>query len=196
MIDSAAEIERSLAVQSALRGEAAVIEAIARQMARVLVGGGTVWAFGNGGSAADAEHLVAELVGRYGKTRRPFAAVALSANTTLLTALANDLGFSSVYARQVQALARPGDLVVGISTSGRSTNVVEGLAVARGIGAATVALTGSQGDDLVPVSDLVLRVDSTETPRIQEGHRLAIHCICAGVERFLTADSPPDLALE
>ncbi len=186
----ARDIEDSIAVQAALLGEVPVIEAIARQVATVLASGGKLLALGNGGSAADAQHLVAELVGRYATLREPYAAIALSANTPLLTALANDLGFESVYARQVQALARPGDLVVGISTSGRSANVVQALKVARACGAVTVALTGSEGEDLVAVSDLILRVGATETPRIQEGHRLVIHCICRWVEALLATGAP------
>lgn len=151
--------------------------------------GGTLFTFGNGGSAADAEHLAAELVGRYDLDRRPLAAVALTTNTAALTAIANDYGFDEVFARQVRALAGPTDVVLGISTSGRSPNVVAGLAAAAEVGALRLALVGSAGFE--GDADSVLRVAPDHTPGVQEAHRLAWHLLCVGIDAALDAPLVP-----
>lgn len=151
--------------------------------------GGTLFTFGNGGSAADAEHLAAELVGRYHLDRRPLAAVALTTNTAAVTAIANDYGFDHVFARQVRALAGPTDVVLGISTSGRSPNVVAGLAAAAEVGAHRLALVGSAGFE--GDAESVLRVAPDHTPGVQEAHRLAWHLLCVGVDAALEAPLPP-----
>jgi rfaE bifunctional protein nucleotidyltransferase chain/domain len=151
--------------------------------------GGTLFTFGNGGSAADAEHLAAELVGRYHRDRRPLAAVALTTNTAAVTAIANDYGFEQVFARQVRALAGPADVVLGISTSGRSPNVVAGLAAAAEVGARRLALVGSAGFE--GDAESVLRVAPDHTPGVQEAHRLAWHLLCVGVDAALEAPLGP-----
>jgi D-sedoheptulose 7-phosphate isomerase len=141
--------------------------------------------FGNGGSAADAEHFVTELVGRYRQERDPLPAVALTANTPQLTALANDLGYEQIFARQVRAFAKPGDVVIGISTSGRSVNVITGLQEARDRGAHTIALIGADIIGLAAVAETVISVPATDTPRVQEAHSVIIHILCDIIERAL-----------
>lgn len=140
---------------------------------------------GNGGSAADAQHLAGELVGRFLKERRPLPAVALNANTSVLTALGNDYGFKEVFARQVAALGQPGDVLVAISTSGDSSNVLRAAEAARAKDMKVIGLTGADGGKLKDLCDLCLCVPSTSTPRIQEMHILIGHIICELVEAAL-----------
>lgn len=137
--------------------------------------GGKLLVFGNGGSAADAQHLAAELVNRFRRERAPLPALALTTDTSILTAVGNDYDFDLIFVKQIEALGRPGDIALGISTSGRSANVLKALARARELGLYTVGLTGGDGGRLPEVADLVLTVPSTETPRIQEGHLLFLH---------------------
>jgi len=144
---------------------------------------GKLLLFGNGGSAADAQHLAAELVGRFRHERPALPALALTTDSSVLTALGNDLGFGQVFARQVQALGRPGDLALGLSTSGRSANVVAGLQVARDRGLRTAALTGADGGDLAGLADTLLCVPSSDTARIQEMHILLGHLLCEALEK-------------
>ena len=144
--------------------------------------GGKVLAFGNGGSAADAQHFAAELVGRYRADRRGLAAIALSADTSAVTAIANDFGFDRVFARQIEALGRVGDVAVGITTSGRSANVVAGLEAALARGIATGALTGGDGGRVAELAHAPIVVPGTVTARIQEVHRTLLHAICKLVE--------------
>lgn len=145
---------------------------------------------GNGGSAADAMHICAELVGRFLRDRHPLPAIALNADQTILTALGNDYGYVTVFARQVEALARPGDVVWGISTSGNSKNVVEALRQARASGAFTIALTGEGGGALAQHADVLLAVPLSATPRIQEIHVLTYHLICEAVEAEVCSERP------
>lgn len=140
---------------------------------------------GNGGSAADSQHLAAELEGRFLIDRRPFAAVALTTNTSSLTAIGNDFGFDTVFERQVRGLGRANDALFAISTSGNSANVLRALQAAREIGLVTIGLTGSTGGKMAPLCDLALRIPSPSTPRIQEMHILAGHIVCDIVERAL-----------
>jgi D-sedoheptulose 7-phosphate isomerase len=140
---------------------------------------------GNGGSAADAQHIAAELSGRFYHDRDPLFAEALHVNTSYLTAVANDYGYDHVYSRLVKAKGRPGDVLFGISTSGNSTNITEALRVAREQGMVTVSMTGLTGGKMRGLSDLLLNVPSTDTPRIQEVHILLGHIICELVEREL-----------
>jgi D-sedoheptulose 7-phosphate isomerase len=165
-----------------LAGQADIIVRIARVMIDALESGGKVIAFGNGGSAGDAQHLAGELVGRYIADRAALPAIALTADSSVVTAIANDYGFAEVFARQIEALGRPGDVAVGITTSGRSENVLRGFKAARSVRVTTVALTGRAGLALGDV-DLELRIASDVTARIQEAHAAAIHCICDLVER-------------
>jgi D-sedoheptulose 7-phosphate isomerase len=152
---------------------------------RAVRGGGKILFFGNGGSAADAQHIATELVVRYQADRPAIAALALTTDTSVLTAAGNDLGFDSLFARQIEALGRAGDVAVGISTSGRSPNVLRGLAAARAGGLATVGMTGGSPGALRDHCDLVLAVPSTTTARIQELHILLGHVLCAGIESRL-----------
>jgi D-sedoheptulose 7-phosphate isomerase len=143
--------------------------------------------FGNGGSAADAQHLAAEFVGRYLRERPPLPALALHANSSAVTAIANDYGYDQIFARQIQALAAPGDVAVGISTSGNSANVIEALATARKMRVVTVGLTGSNGGRMRDVADILIAAPSSETPRIQECHILVGHALCDAVEEAMLA---------
>ena len=155
-----------------------------RELARVLLGGGRLLAAGNGGSAAQAQHLTAELVGRYREDRRPFSAICLSAETSTLTAIANDYAPAELYARQVEAHARPGDVVVLMSTSGRSPNVVEAARRARSVGATTWAFSGPAGP-LSEACDDALCVASPYTATVQELHLVALHLVCASLDHEL-----------
>lgn len=177
----------SLAVISALTEMHDTISRIAARLTACLEGGGTIYLCGNGGSAADAQHVAAELVGRFLRERRPLPAVALTCNTSLLTSIANDYDFSQIFARQVRAHVGPQDCLVGISTSGRSANVLAALAAARELGAATIGFTGAEGHDLAALCDECLLAPSTHTPRIQEAHLVAWHLICDLVERGTVA---------
>jgi D-sedoheptulose 7-phosphate isomerase len=178
-------IDEHLQVVQAMRQQRSVLEAIARQIAGVLRGGGKLLLCGNGGSAADAQHVAAEFVGRYRQNRIPLPAIALTTDTSILTAVGNDFDFADVFARQVEALARPGDLVVGISTSGKSPNVLKAVEAARRKGAATLAFTRTGGEPLVSLADLTFAAPSTDTPRVQEAHLLAWHIICDLLEAEL-----------
>lgn len=140
---------------------------------------------GNGGSAADAQHFAAEIVGRFKLERAALPAVALSTDTSILTAIGNDYGFDAVFSRQVEALATAGDVVIGISTSGNSPNVLKALELARGRSCRTVGLLGKDGGSIKAACDLALIVPSSDTPRIQEGHITIIHIICDLVEKAL-----------
>ena len=141
--------------------------------------------FGTGGSAADAQHLTAELVGRFEADRRPVAAIALTTNQSILTAWSNDHSFDDVFARQVEALGREGDVALGISTSGKSSNVVQGLRKARARGLRTAGLTGKGGGVMVDICDVLLTVPLESTARIQEVHLVTYHAICGALEERL-----------
>jgi len=168
-----------------LAGHSGQIAAACRLVAASLKGGGKLLVFGNGGSAADAQHMAAELVGRFRLERRGLPAVALTTDTSVLTALANDYGFESVFERQVRALGRLGDVACGISTSGGSANVARGLAAARELGLRTLALTGEAGGEVATAAEVAVKVPSKATPRIQEAHALVCHIICEAVEAEL-----------
>lgn len=159
----------------------------ASTIASALGSGRKVLAFGNGGSAGDAQHLVAELVGRFQKERAGFAAVALTADSSLLTSVANDYGFERVFARQVEALGAPGDVAVGITTSGRSPNVTAALTSARARGLRTIALTGRDGGDAGRLAEVHVNVPDDCTARVQEVHITLIHAICEIVETGVTS---------
>ena len=141
--------------------------------------------FGNGGSAADAQHIAAELVNKFELERMALPAIALTTDTSILTSIANDYDYSRIFARQVEALAEEGDVVIGISTSGTSPSVIKGIGVAREKGAKTIGLTGKNGGKLAKIVDLVLKVPSNDTPRIQEAHITILHIICYLIEKKL-----------
>ena len=156
--------------------------AAADAISRSLDGGGKVLAFGNGGSASDAQHLVAELVGRFEAERRSLAGLALTADSNVVTAIANDYGYEAVFTRQVEGLGRPGDVAVGISTSGRAPNVLAGLVAARKAGLVTIALTGRDGGPVGAAAEIHINVADQSTPRVQEVQRTILHAVCALVE--------------
>ena len=180
------EIEAHFHMAEAMRAEVTGIEAIAAAVWASLSGDGRLYAFGNGGSASEALHFTGELVGRYKAERAPLAALALPADVAALTCIGNDYAFDEVFARQLRAHARPGDIAVGFTTSGRSANVVKGLDAARAAGAATVLFTGEAGRDAARDADHAFISPSTTTARIQEMHQLAMHLICARIDQFAT----------
>ena len=172
---------------AAIRGIAASIPAVLELSVETcgrLERGGTIFTFGNGGSAADAQHLAAELVGRYLRNRRPLAAISLSTDPSVTTCIANDFEYSQVFARQVAALTGPDDLVIAFSTSGTSPSVTNGLKAARITGAMTVLFTGATGTDAAEFADTVFRVHSTATARIQEGHVLLLHLLSEAIDTW------------
>jgi len=144
--------------------------------------------FGNGGSAADAQHIAGELVNRLHLEREALPAIALTTDSSVLTSIANDYDYSRIFARQVEALAKEGDVVIGISTSGSSSNVIEAVKTAKEKGAKTVGFTGNKGGKLAELVDFVISVPSDETPRVQESHITILHIICCLVERELFGD--------
>ncbi len=187
------QIEDSLAVKRQLLGDTSLLqclEQVALATIRSLQAGGKVILFGNGGSAADAQHIAAELAGRYKIERPGIAAISVTVNTSALTAIANDYGYDDVYARQVQGLGVSGDVAIGISTSGNSMSVVRGLEAARAKSLITVAMTGGSGGRLRSYADFCLQVPSEQTPRIQECHILLGHILCDFVEDELFRTPP------
>ena len=154
----------------------------AQTMAGALKAGRTLLAFGNGGSAADAQHLAAELVGRFQKERAAMPAIALTVDTSVLTSVANDYSFKQVFARQVEALGRAGDVAVGISTSGESPNVVAALQAAKARGMRTIALTGRDGGSVGRTAEIHVNVPDENTARVQEVHRTLLHVMCEVIE--------------
>ena len=161
------------------------VVAAARMLAEALQAGGKILLFGNGGSAADAQHLAAEFVNRFQIERPPLAALALTTDTSILTAIANDYDFREVFAKQVKALGRPGDVAWGLSTSGASANVAEALSAARQMGLKTLALSGGDGGPVAAQADIALVVPSRHTPRIQEVHITIGHVLCDLVDFLL-----------
>jgi D-sedoheptulose 7-phosphate isomerase len=166
---------------------AALLVAVGERVAASLRGGGKVLVFGNGGSAADAQHFAGELVGRFLRDRPALPALALTTDPSVMTAIGNDLGYDLVFRRQLEAHGRPGDVAVGITTSGRSENVVAALSAARQRGLVTVALTGNGGGRLKGAVDYLIDVPHRETPRIQEVHGMVVHILCQMIEEAATA---------
>ncbi len=158
-----------------------VIE-VANAMRATIQNGGKILLMGNGGSAADSQHIAAEIVGRYKKERRGMAAIALTTDSSILTSVGNDYGYDYIFARQIEALCRPQDLVIGITTSGNSKNVVNAIIEANSIGATTVGLTGGTGGKLLELCKYNLVMPSSETPRIQEAHIFIGHSLCDMLE--------------
>jgi D-sedoheptulose 7-phosphate isomerase len=158
------------------------VDAVADRIVEALALGGRVYVCGNGGSAADAQHFASELTGRYRRERRPLPAVALTTDSSALTCIGNDYTFADVFARQVEALVREGDVVVGITTSGNSENVLRALEAAKRLGAHTVGLTGGTGGKLASMADQSLVVPSPTTARVQEMHILFIHMLCERID--------------
>lgn len=182
-VDIQQAIGEHQAVLEDLRSLVPEIERVAGELTRRLRAGGTVFWFGNGGSALQAQHFACELVGRYELERRGLASVALTTDASILTAVANDYSFDAVFARQVEALCTPDDVVVGISTSGNSPNVLQGIDAASSIGALTVGLAGGDGGKLARAVDIALVVPYTRTSRVQVAHLFLGHTICELVEQ-------------
>jgi len=180
-----ARIQRDIEIKQLLLASDAyhdLVAHVATQIVKSLRAGGKVIFFGNGGSAANAQHLAAEFTGRYLKDRRALPALALHANTSSLTAISNDYGFEFVFARQIEALGKEGDVAVGISTSGNSPNVLRALEAAKSKNIYTVALAGLSGGKMKQLADRTICIPTDETPRIQECHILTGHLICEIVE--------------
>ena len=175
-------ISEHLAIIRQLEAQQDAFERAAILITNALLQGHKIVWCGNGGSAADSQHLAAELVGHFRRPRSPLASIALTTNTSVLTAIANDFSFDEVFERQVDAVCQPGDVVVGISTSGNSRNVCAALRKARELGASTVAMTGKTGGRLVGFADVCIRVPSCNPARIQEAHILYGHMLCEWVE--------------
>jgi D-sedoheptulose 7-phosphate isomerase len=184
VVEMLAEAARLHGVSVSAAGSAA---AAAEAMVAALKGRGRVLACGNGGSASDAQHFAAELVWRFERERAAMAAIALTTDTSILTALANDYDFTRVFARQVEALGRPGDVLLGISTSGASANVLAAFEAAKACGMTTVALTGRDGGAVGAAADIHVNVPAASTARVQEVHRTLLHAVCALIERELYA---------
>ncbi len=181
-------LQESIAVKEKILADAsllAAVEKVATTIVNAYKQGKKVILFGNGGSAADAQHIAGEFVGRFYKERKPLPALALHANTSVVTAIGNDYGYDAVFTRQVDAHAVAGDVVIGISTSGNSPNVVTAIQKAKEKGAFTVGLTGGKESQLSRAADVCLRVPSQDTPRIQEAHITLGHIICFLVEQTL-----------
>jgi D-sedoheptulose 7-phosphate isomerase len=178
------QIEESAHLKEALKAKSQTILDIAKELTKAYRRGNKALLFGNGGSAADAQHIACELSGQYYLDREPLPAIALTTNTSTLTAISNDYDYEQVFARQVKALVKKGDVVIGISTSGNSPNVLQGIREAKRLGAITVAFTG-RGGKLKELTDYVLSIPSSDTPRVQEAHITAGHIICYLVEQAL-----------
>ena len=177
---------------AALAAMAAPIEAAARRMVHSLAAGGKVMACGNGGSAADSQHFAAELLNRFEKERPPLAAIALTTDTSTLTSIANDYRYEDVFAKQVRALGKPGDVLLAISTSGNSPNVIEAIRAAQAHGITVAALTGKQGGAIAALlgpHDIHLCVPAERTARIQEVHLLTIHCLCDAIDALILGET-------
>ncbi len=196
IIDYLTQSRDAVAAAIADPGFVQTIAAIADRIAAALAAGHKVMFAGNGGSAADAQHLAGEILGRYNYDRAPAAALALTTDSSVLTAIANDYGYDSVFERQVQGLGRPGDVLVAISTSGRSPNILRALTAARACRVVAIGLTGRGGGDMPALCDLCLRAPADATPLIQQLHIIAGHIVCGLVEErlFPRRDRPADLA--
>jgi len=181
-----AELKESIETKNlVLKSLVPQIEKAARSIIEALKSGNKILFFGNGGSAADAQHLAAELIGRYRKDRKSLPAIALSTDTSILTSLSNDYGFETVFSKQIEGLAKSGDIAFGISTSGNSRNVIEGLEKARELGCKTIGLLGGDGGRIAEIADLSITVPGKATPRIQESHITIGHILCSLIEQEL-----------
>jgi D-sedoheptulose 7-phosphate isomerase len=181
-------LRESVAVYERMLADDSLMAQIVRASvlaSRAVRDNGKILFAGNGGSAADAQHFAGELVSRFYYDRPGIASIALSTDTSILTAISNDYGFEHIFSRQIEALGRSGDVFVGISTSGRSPNVIAGLQAARRLGLSTVGLTGRSGGDMPDLCDVVIRIPSDVTPLIQQGHLVVGHLLCAMVEETI-----------
>jgi len=180
-------IDQSLSVKEKVKKTqvdniAQAVEAICTS----LKAGGKLIVFGNGGSAADAQHMVAEFIGRFKKERSALSAIALSTNTSSITAIGNDYGYENTFTRQLEGLARPEDIVLAISTSGNSANIIKAVKTAKKLGNKVIGLAGVDGGELATLADIAIVVEDQSTPRVQESHILIIHAICELTEEILS----------
>ena len=175
-------IQESIKAKQDFIKEAENIEKVSKRIVECFKAGNKILIFGNGGSAADSQHIAAELVGRYKLERKGLPAIALTTDSSILTAWSNDYSFDTIFERQIEALAKKGDVLLGISTSGNSANVLKGFEKGKQIGTFNISLTGKDGGKLKQISDLNINSSSKSTPRIQECHVLAYHIICEIVE--------------
>ncbi len=184
-------IQQSLALKEELLSSEAdlkTIESVAQRIATMFANGGKLLICGNGGSASDSQHIAAEFVGRFVATRRALPAVALTTDTSILTAVGNDFGFDTIFARQVEALGRKGDMLIGISTSGNSANVIQALERAKELGMTTVGFLGGSGGRCLPLCDAAIVVGSNQAARVQEIHILLGHILCGLSEQIASRD--------
>lgn len=182
-------IEKSIQTKKdLLKNHIPEIAQVAEVITNACRNGNTIFWFGNGGSAADAQHLACELVSRFFLERKALASIALTTNTSELTAIANDYDFDTIFSRQIEALVKPGDIVIGITTSGNSPNIITGIQKAKQIGAVTVAFTGTTGGKLRGKADYLLTVPSDITPHVQESHIMIGHVLCYLVEKELFSE--------
>ena len=181
------QLNRHIDVMQSVRPLSSMVERVAEQLIKALKNNGKILLMGNGGSAADAQHIAAELVGRYLNERQGLPAIALTTDTSILTAVGNDYGYDKVFSRQIEALAQPADVVIGYSTSGNSNNICNAIHTANRIGCYCVALTGESGGKLLDIVDSCICVPSTETPRIQEAHAFIGHMLCEYVDNAFKA---------
>ena len=183
--------EASLSLKALLEDEKCIqrIEQAAQWCTTALRSGNKILLCGNGGSAAQAQHFACELVGRFGRDHQPLPAIALSTDTSILTAVSNDYGFEEIFRRQVNALGRPGDILIGLSTSGASANVLRAFQEAKRLQAKSILLTGSEPKEIAVHSDLVIPMPSKNVPRIQEMHLLAVHLLCEWIENEFSKSS-------
>ena len=182
MVTFESQIDEISTVLAGLARQADTVNAIARLVRDTVLGGGTLYTAGNGGSATDAQHLAEELIARYRSNRRALPALALTADSSVLTCIGNDFGYEALFSRQIEALVRPGDLLVVFTTSGNSPNIVAALKAAKERGGKTIALLGKTGGACRGLADLELIVASENTARIQEAHLQVLHYICEVVE--------------
>ena len=187
---SARALAEHVALVRQIEGLLPQVDGVARRLIEAYASGGRVYTFGNGGSAADSQHFAEELVGRFKRERRPLAAQSLAVDSSALTCIANDYSYEDVFARQVEGFARPGDVVVGFTTSGRSENVVRGLAAARDSGATTVLFTGGDGGPAAEHADHALVIPSESTARVQEMHVLLLHRLLEQVDAWAAGEEP------
>ncbi|MCG3129161.1 MAG: Phosphoheptose isomerase [Phycisphaerae bacterium] len=175
-------LDEHLAVARQLADAGPTLDRVVDALRACFSRGGQVYILGNGGSAADAQHIAAELLGRFKRDRRALPALALTTDSSTLTAVANDLGYERTFARQIEGLVRKGDVVWALSTSGNSPNVLAALRAARAQGAITIGFSGHSGGGMVPWCDLILRVPHASSDRVQEAHQIAYHYVCERIE--------------
>ena len=179
------ELEESIEVKNNFKSQARIINKIAELLIDSINNNGVIYLMGNGGSASDAQHIAGELVGRFSSkiSRKGLPAIALTTNTSIITAIGNDISFDEIFSRQVESCVKPADVVIGISTSGKSKNIISAIRLSKKLGAKTIAFTGMQKGVLTKLADISLMVPSVNTQRIQECHITAGHIICGLVEQ-------------